>query len=259
MKPIEKIDSETSCDITEHLNLNNIKGNHNAKTLCNCLVTSLFEEKENSNIPTYPKVLLLGPTGKEAFASAIHNSLANIDFIELSGDYVCKGGDDIVDILKCSNEFDTIVITEANNLSTYAQNVIWKYLKRGEVELVDIFERRKEIINVPDITLILSTTTLEGISQSLHSLFTIVHMCPYTKYELVEILKQHCSFYRISYESDEVLEKLVERADGRSGKALKLLEWARKFSLCSHSTTISNLHVQRVLTNYGFSSFCERA
>ncbi len=240
-------------DILLHLNLNSIVGNPKAKTSLQCLTSSYYEEKIAGKNPIFPRILLLGNSTK-SYAHAIHNTLGNLKFTELSADFTNKGGDDITDILRTSNEFDTIYISEAHNLSVYVQNILYKYLTCGEVEVViDVIERKKEIVKVADVCLILGATTLQGLSRSLYKQFTHIYLNPYTKYELVEVLKQRCEWYGIGYTSEQVLEKIAEEASGRAGKAVRLLELARKFMVVSGKERISLVHVGQVLTNWGFS------
>jgi len=250
MRPDQKILTDTTEDILLHLNLGNIVGNK-AKTLLQCLTSAYFEEKVAGKNPLFPRILLLG-NSTNAHAHAIHNSMGNIGFTELSSNFLNKGGDDIVDILRTCNEFDTIYISDANNLSTFVQSILWKYFKFGEVETVDVVEKRKEVVKVPDVLLILGTTTLQGLSRSLYKQFTVVNLCPFTKIELIKVLSQRCEWYGIEYTSEQVLEKIAEEASGRVGKAVRLMELARKFMLVSGKDKISLLHVRQVLTNYCF-------
>lgn len=247
--------SSSTEDISAHLNLNNIIGGK-AKTLLSTLTCAYFEEKMAGNNPFFPKILLLGPTGKEVFAHATHNSLSNLNFIELEADFLNKGGDDLALILQSCNEHDTIYISNASKMSCYVQNILWKYLKFREVEIViDIFDRTKETIMVPDVLLILGTTTLQGISNSLHQQFTHCILSPNTSNEIMEILLQRCRYYGISYTAETVFETIAEQAGGYARKAVAILELSRKYMVASGKNEISLLHVQRALTSYCFTGY----
>jgi len=141
-----------------------------AKTLLQCLTSAYFEEKSVNNTTKYPRILLLG-NSCSAYAHAIHNSMGNVSFVELSADFVSQGLDSIVDVLRSCGECDTIYISECNTMSIVAQNILYKYLKFSEVEVFDFFERKKEVIKVPDLCLILGATTRQGLSRSLYKFF----------------------------------------------------------------------------------------
>jgi len=239
-------------DILSCLNLRSIVGTK-AKTLLQCITCAYFEEKVAGKNPKYPRILLLGRATK-THAYAIHNSLGNVNFVELSADFVSQGCDNIVDILRNCSEFDTIYISDSSQMSAYVQNFLWRYLKFGEVEIVEFFEREKKVVKLPDTCLILGTTTLQQLSRSLYKKFVHVHMPDLTKYQLVEVLKMNCEWYGIEYTSEQVLEKIAEEASGRAGKAVRLLELARKFMIVAGKEKISLLHVNQVLTNYCFPS-----
>jgi len=255
MNSKQQTTSSVTEDISEHLNLNNlVAGKH--KSLLKALTCSYYEEKIAGINPKYPKIILLGPTGKEANAIATHNSISNLNFVHLESDFLNKGGDDIIEILKSCSEYDTIYISNASKLSPYVQNILWKYLKFGKVDIViDVFERRKEVIKVPDVLLILGTTTLQGISPGVHKQFIHCHLLPYNNKELVLILEQYCTYYGILYTSEKVFEMIAEHGGQRARTSLELLELSRKYMLAAEGKEkISLLHVNRALASYSFVS-----
>jgi len=211
MNSKQKINTETSGDISEHLNLNNIHGQGKAKDLLSCLVNAHFEEKKISHNSLLPKIILLGPTGKEAFAAATHNSLGNLNFIHLEASYLNCGGDDITDILKNCTRYDTVYISNASQLNKYAQNYLWKYLTCGEIDVTHIFEGTKETFVINDFYLILGTETLQGISKSLYNHFTHCILTYYAPFEIIEVLKQRCDYYKIRYTSEKVFEVIAKQ------------------------------------------------
>ena len=249
MNSKHRVTTDISGDIIEHLNLHNIQAQTKAQSLLCCLVNSYHEEKV-----VYPKVILLGPSGKEVCSHATHNSLGNLNFTHLEADFLNRGGDDITDILRSSSSFDTIYIANASNLSIHVQNILWKYLRTREVEVVNMFERSKEVFTVNDVCLILGTETLLGLSKSLYNLFTHCHLVPYTSSEILEILKQRCDYYKIGYTSEKVFATIAEVSSGRARKAVELLELSRRYMVTEGKDRISLLHVHRALTGFCFPS-----
>jgi len=251
---MQKYNNTTTCstidEITAHLNLSNIIGNVKARTVLRALTCAYFEEKLAGKSPNYPVVLLTGATAKRAFSSALANSFGMLSIEPFYSDSINRGGDCMSDILCDTDGYTALYIGNANKLMPYSQKLLWQYLQYGVVEKVNRMEERKEQIDVPSKLVILGADNITGISSPLYDSMIHCVLISYSKFEMVDILKQRAEYYGLSFTTEQVLEKIAEQAGGICRKGVKLVELCHKFMLAGRKDKISLIHLNQVIMNY---------
>ena len=223
----QKADIATDVDeaFDEFVSLWNFKGQTQSVAVLKTVAEQYLNDQTDGKHPKYPSILLIGEDGigRRTLARALHSSLGQLDFRE-SVPQTGSLDDDIRRYWRDASDHTTYYINSVDCLTQYIQAQIYKILRNHEVRVVNIMERKEEIISVPNRLVILSATNEKRVLPQLLNVVDIhCHLGKYSSDELFEILKQRCHWAAWQYDKD-ALEVIAIGCQGHPGRAIRLLQ-----------------------------------
>ena len=234
------------------INLHRLIGNVNTVGILQTIVEQFHVDKSDGRTISYPSILLTGPenSGRRTIALALNNTLCN-RFKETLGQTLAYGGDDIYEYFLNSSEDTTHFINQAEFLSTYAQNVIYRILKENTLYVVRPLEKRTDKCQYEGGLIILSedATVKSRLIRPLVN--TIDIRCflndKYTPNEIGEILKQRIKCLGWSCEDDDILENISRVAGGNVKRAIDILSFTYRVMRSQSQNVMTEAHLNRCL------------
>ena len=249
MKSKNDIATNVDQSFDEHISLWNFKGQSQSVSILKAAAEQHLNDKTDGRNPKYPSILLIGEDGigRRTLARALHQSLGQLDFKE-SIPQTGSLDDDIRRYWRDASDHTTYYINSVDCLTQYIQAQIYKILRNHEVRVVNIMERKEEIISVPNRLVILSATNEKRVLPQLLNVVDIhCYLTKYSSDELFEILQQRCDLAGWQYE-DDVLEVIAVGCQGHPGKAIRLLFMSYRVMRSMNENILCLEHIETAMS-----------
>ena len=247
-----KIITDINDTFEDEINLHRSIGNTNTVEILQTIVEQYHADKSDGRTTSYPSIILSGRenSGRRTIALALNNTLCN-RFKETLGGLLSMGGDDIQEYFLNSSEDTTHFINQAEHLSPYAQNVIYRILRENTLYVVSPLERRTDKCQYEGGLIILSEDAKVK-SRLIRPLVNSIDVrCylndKYTPDEIVGILKQRIRCLGWSYADDEILRNIGRVSDGNVKQAIDILSFTYRVMRSQSQNVMTEAHLNRCL------------
>jgi hypothetical protein len=172
-----------------------------------------------------PSVLITGGQGIRTHASAFLRALGLEDTREMDG-FLLQPCSSLIDYFRNPSANTGYIITGAHQLDPQVQVKMIDVLSRRKFSLYNFVKEGKDHYAVEGV-LVLTAPSVLMVSESIRrSIDYHVNIEPYTHQQKVLIGLQRIKYCGIGYQSEEVLEEIVMRANGDLRQMVQLLQIA---------------------------------
>jgi hypothetical protein len=171
-----------------------------------------------------PSVMITGGQGIRTHASAFLRALGLEDTREIDG-FLLQPCSALIDYFRNPSANTTgYIVTGAHQLDPQVQVKMSDILNRRKFNMFNFIKESKETYGVEG-TLVLTAPSIFVVSESIRRAIDYhVHIEPYTHQQKVLIGLQRIKYCGIGYQSEEVLEEIVMRANGDLRQMVQLLQ-----------------------------------
>ena len=231
----------TDVNQTEITSLNHIKGQPHMIELLRTSLDAYFQNRAiKQDKTTFGPVILVGPsgTGKTALAKAIHCELANLKFVETTGEML-NSSTELTHILLTADSDTTVLIDEAQALNKRNQHILLTAISEKILFAPKRGSSRKQAIPLADFTLLFASTHEFQLQDALRNRARLICRTDYYNDDtLADILAQRAFALGWEIESKEVLYEISKRSKATPRIAIQRnLQMAWNIA-CSNNRTL---------------------
>lgn len=173
------------------------------------LLKTIVNSIHNTNNGRLPSVLIIGPEGNRTHAKAFIRAMGVDDIDEIHSSLL-QPSIGLTQFFHSANQYKAHLITNAERLMPMVQHAISQILKRREFNLYNFLKEGNDKFEVPGL-LVLTAKDINRVAEPIHSnVDYIVELEPYTHEQLLLVILQRLKYAHIEYESEEVLDGVVE-------------------------------------------------
>jgi len=214
----------------EHVHLWNLlsPGSGKAIVLLRRIVDAYHTDNYTHKSNTYPTILIVGKEGTRCHAKALMNSFVFETIRECRGSYLECGINSKHFFLASTCE-TAHLLTNVEEVGSYVESVLWRYLKFRHCEYFDPARRTCDDIYLNGL-LVMTASDMAKVPKPIASAaHYVINLEAYTAEQLRLLLHQRLSVSQTKYAGESVLAYIVENSDGTVRDCIQVLKLAHLF------------------------------